>query len=69
MRSSLESEAGQIVWDNDTEEINPARKLIRVLRKRFGGTEEADKITGLRLNTVDENLANHSELSLRRSEN
>ena len=31
------------MWDYDAEEINSARKLIRVLTKRFGGTEQADK--------------------------
>ena len=31
------------MWDYDAEEINLARKLIRVLTKRFGGTEQADK--------------------------
>jgi len=43
LRNSLENEAGQVLWDYDTEEINSARKLIRVLTKRFGGTEQADK--------------------------
>ena len=43
LRSSLENEAGQVLWDYDAEEINSAGKLIRVLTKRFGGTEQADK--------------------------
>jgi len=43
LRSSLENEAGQVLWDYDAEEINSARKLSRVLTKRFGGTEQADK--------------------------
>ena len=38
-----ENEAGQVSFDYDAEEINSARKLIRVLTKRFGGTEQADK--------------------------
>ena len=44
LRNSLENEAWQVLWDYDAEEINSARKkLIRVLTKRFGGTEQADK--------------------------
>jgi len=31
------------VWDYDAEELNSARRLIRVLKNRFGGTEQADK--------------------------
>jgi len=43
LRSNLENEAGQVLWDYDAEEINSARKLISVLTNRFGGTEQADK--------------------------
>jgi len=31
------------LWEYDAEEINSARKLIKVLTKRFGGTKKADK--------------------------
>ena len=39
----MENEARQVLWDYDAEEINWARKLIKVLTKRFGGTEQAYK--------------------------
>jgi len=39
----LQKEAGQVLWNYDAQEINSARKLIRVPTKRFRGTKQADK--------------------------
>ena len=43
LRGSLEKEAGQVLWDYSSEKIDSAKKLVEVLRERFGGTNQADK--------------------------
>ena len=43
LRGSLEKEAGQVLWDYSSEKTDSAKKLIKVLRERFGGTNQADK--------------------------
>ena len=43
LRSSLEKEAGQVLWDYGTEVTNSLKSLTMVLKERFGGANQADK--------------------------
>ena len=42
-RSSLEKEAGQVLWDYGTEVTCSLKQLTKTLKKRFGGVYQADK--------------------------
>jgi len=43
LRGALEKEAGQVLWDYNAEKTNSAKKLIQVLKERFGGANQEDK--------------------------
>ena len=43
LRSSLEKEAGQVLWDYGTNVTNSLKNLTKVLKERFGGANQADK--------------------------
>ena len=43
LRSSLEKDAGQVLWDYGTEVTNSLKNLTKTLRERFGGANQADK--------------------------
>ena len=43
LRSSLEKEAGQVLWDYGTEVTNSLKNLTKTLSERFGGGNQADK--------------------------
>jgi len=43
LTSSLEKEAGQVLWDYGTEVTNSLKKLTETLKERFGGANQADK--------------------------
>jgi len=43
LRSSLQKEAGQVLWDYGTEVTNSLKRLMKTLKERFGGTNQADK--------------------------
>ena len=43
LRSSLDKEAGQVLWDYGTEVTGSLKKLTAILKDRFGGTNLVDK--------------------------
>jgi len=43
LRASLQKEAGQVLWDYGTEVTNSLKNLTKMLKERFGGTNQADK--------------------------
>jgi len=43
LRSALEKEAGQVLWDYGTEVTNSLQELTGILKDRFGGAHMADK--------------------------
>jgi len=44
LRASLQKEASQVrTWDYVTEVTNSLKKLTKMLKERFGGTNQADK--------------------------
>ena len=42
LRSSLEKEASQVLWDYGTEVTNSLKNLTKTLSERFGGANQAD---------------------------
>jgi len=43
LRSSLEKSAGQVLWDYSAETTGSLLKMIKVLKERFGETNQSDK--------------------------
>ena len=43
LRSSLEKDAGQVLWDYDAETSSSMSKMMKVLKERFGEANQSDK--------------------------
>ena len=43
LRSSLEKDAGQVLWDYSAETTGSLSKMINVLKERFGEANQSDK--------------------------
>ena len=43
LRSSLEKDSGQVLWDYTTETTASLSKMIKVLKERFGEANQSDK--------------------------
>jgi len=43
LRSSLEKDAGQVLWDYSAETTASLSKMMKVLKKRFGEANQSDK--------------------------
>ena len=43
LRSSLQKEAGQVLWDYGAEAASTPKQLKKILQERFGGANQADK--------------------------
>jgi len=43
LRSSLEKDAGQVIWDYSAETTASLSKMIKVLKERFGEANQPDK--------------------------
>ena len=42
-RSSMQKEAGQVLWDYGTEAASTPKQLKKILQERFGGVNQANK--------------------------
>jgi len=42
LRSSLEKDAGQVLWDYSAETTTSLSKMIKVLKERFGEVNQSD---------------------------
>ena len=43
LRSSLEKDAGQVLWDYSAETTASLSRMIKVLKERFGEANQSDK--------------------------
>ena len=64
LRGSLEKEAGQVLWDYSAESTNSVKKLIRALKERFGGANQADKYR-IEVKSRSRRLASPSRIFIR----